>query len=162
MKSFPKILFPVISVIIFAVSSCIKTKEYPVIPEIEFVDFIQLQDSALFVFAFKDGDGDIGLASYDTLAPYNQSGPYYYNFFLDYWDKQNGNYVKLELNPPFYYRIPRITPIGQNKTLEGRITVAIPAPYFSPSSDTVKYTAYIYDRAKHKSNEIESFEIAVP
>ncbi len=155
------------------ICSCTKPKELPITPEIVFKDFIEGPDSAAFIFSFADGDGDIGLDMNYEYPPFNPpvvyelpdtsknkpAGEFYYNFFLDYWEKQNGVFVKLNLVPPFYYRIPIITPVGQNKTLEGDITVYIQAPYFAPSSDTFKFTAFIYDRAKHKSNIIESSEI---
>lgn len=175
MKNIPKILFPLTIAIALSISSCIKPKEFSTTPEIVFKDFIELRDSALFMFSFTDGDGDIGLDSNYTYPPFNPpltyeypdtnkdvpAGEFYYNFYLDYWEKQNGIFVKLNLNPPFYYRIPVITPIGQNKTLEGEISIKMNPPYFAPTSDTVKFTAFLYDRAKHKSNIIETPQFIV-
>ncbi len=152
-------------------SSCMKPRSVSPVPEITFKEFISLQDSAFFTFSFIDGDGDVGLDSSYTFPPFNPpvndsvnkipAGEFYYNFYLDYWEKNNGVFEKITFNTPFYYRIPVITPIGQNKTLEGEIAVKLSYPYFSPLADTIKFTAYLYDRAKHKSNIIESNEIIV-
>lgn len=155
MKTFSKKLFLVIIAGCFF-SSCLKKTEYPVEPIIKYVDFIPSGDSARFIFSFTDGDGDIGVSQSDTVAPYD------YNMFLKYFEKQNGIFVEILPTVPFNYRIPVITPEGQNKTLEGEIAIRINF-YYNPFSpyDTIKYSAYIMDRALHKSNTIETREIIV-
>lgn len=155
MKSFSKKLFLVIIAGCFF-SSCLKKTEYPVEPIIKYVDFIPSGDSARFIFSFTDGDGDIGLLQSDTVAPYD------YNMFLKYFEKENGVFVEIPTAVPFNYRIPVITPEGQNKTLEGEIAIRINF-YYNPFSafDTIKYSAYIMDRALNKSNTIETREIIV-
>jgi hypothetical protein len=120
-------------------------------------------DSAWFIFSFTDGDGDIGLRTTDTISPFHIEGDHYYNFYMDYYEKQNGEFVKIILPIPFSYRIPYITPKGKNKAMEGEIIVRIPFQFMDISSpfDTIKYSAFIYDRALHKSNVIETAEIVV-
>lgn len=174
MKNIPKILFPLTIAIALIISSCIKPKEFSTTPEITFKDFIELKDSALFVFSFTDGDGDIGLDTNDKYPPFNPpvvnredttknipAGEFYYNFYMDLWEKQNGVFMKHVSNPPFNYRIPRITPLGQNKTLEGDISITMIKGYSASSADTIKFTAFMYDRAQHKSNIIETTEIII-
>jgi hypothetical protein len=139
-------------------TSCIKRPEYPEEPIITFEDFIRFgNDSAWFIFSFTDGDGDVGLLPGETEPPYD------YNFFMNYYEKQNGVFVKVDPDIPFSYRIPYLTPEGRIKTLEGEVIVRIPFIYFDNLSpyDTIKYDAYILDRSLKKSNVIETPEMVV-
>jgi hypothetical protein len=65
------------------------------------------------------------------------------------------------LAQPNNSRIPNITPEGQNKTLEGEIDIALYINNPLSSFDTIKFQAYIFDRALHQSNTIETPEIVV-
>jgi hypothetical protein len=134
-----------------------KKESYPIVPEIEFQQFTLEFDSGIYAkrgfltIAFKDGDGDIGLRPDQTNPPYNAGSIYYYNYIIDYYEKQNGTFVKLDLTPSFNARIPYLTPGEANKAIKGIIadTLALnPLPEF----DTIKFIFYIYDRALHKSN----------
>lgn len=72
------------------VSSCFKNQEYPVEPMISDPSFTLLGDSAILNFSFTDGDGDIGLDPGDTLSPYEPDSFYYYNLYIDYYEKRCG------------------------------------------------------------------------
>ncbi len=143
--------------------SCLKFEEFPIEPQIEFDSFEQYGDSAKLKFHFTDGDGDIGLAPRDTFPPYDTL-PYYYNLFLDYYKLDNGTWELVELALPLYYRVPVITPTGQNKALEGDMEVFLyPYPTLSGTTgDTIKYTIQLVDRALHLSNIEETDRIIVP
>jgi len=143
--------------------SCLKFEDFPIEPTVEFGSFTQYNDSAHLKFHFTDGDGDIGLNARDTFPPYDTL-PYYYNLFLDYYKLNNGVWEEVELTLPLYYRIPVITPTGQNKTLEGDIEVFLfPYPTLTGTSgDTIKYTIQLVDRALHISNVTETGQIIVP
>ncbi|MDQ3190768.1 MAG: hypothetical protein M3Q58_04170 [Bacteroidota bacterium] len=161
MKIRSKILFLLTTLLIVSITSCVKKVDYPIEPIIKFEEFKRFNnDSAWFIFSFTDGDGDIGFRKGDTIAPF--LGDYAYNFYMDYYEKQNGEFVKNELIPPFFYRIPDVTPDGKNKSIEGEVIVRMKF-YFDPSSanDTIKYSAFIYDRSHNKSNIIETQEIIV-
>jgi hypothetical protein len=146
--------------------SCHKEKQYPVEPVIEFLDFVKFgNDSADFKINFTDGDGDIGLDKGDTFPPYDKNSRYYNNIFLRYQYKDTlGNYhdYLLPLIPPatvpdtlgFNYRIPVVTPFGQDKSLNGEIHVRMYAPY--QVHPIYRFRCYIYDRALHKSNVVDS------
>ncbi len=156
------LLFAAIAMPLFA--SCLKKKEYPSVPAIEFSSFtgfknIQGKDSAAIIaITYTDGEGDIGLTQADTIAPY--VGTYYYNCFLEYYELQNGVWVKPTLNPPFYYRIPPLVDVDQ--AVEGTIGIRLSAPFFSPSAfDTIKFSLKIADRALHESNVVETPAIVV-
>jgi hypothetical protein len=138
-------------------SSCMKKEVYPDIPEIAFQGFTTQFDTGLYAkrgfltISFKDGNGDIGLRPNQTEPPFDTGSIYYYNYIIDYYEKQNGTFVKVELDPSFNARIPYLTPDDPNKAIKGIIVDTLtlnPMPLF----DTVKFKFYIYDRALNKSN----------
>jgi hypothetical protein len=157
--------------------SCRKFEDYPDIPAITYDNFIVLLNTetgiterGVLVFSYTDGDGDLGLASADTLPPYDKDGDYYYNLVIKYYEKQNGEFVEVPLlswnNDSSYYdtltfnsRFPVLTPESGNQAIKGVFedTLFI----YNPLSDydTIKFKAFIYDRALNQSNEIETGEI---
>ena len=58
--------------------SCKKEKDYPVIPAIEYKEFLYNSSSqdGDFVFKFTDGDGDIGLKQSDNYPPFHPISPW--------------------------------------------------------------------------------------
>jgi len=148
--------------------SCAKKEEFPIIPAIEYVSFVKIYnpqqeifDRGVLKISFKDGDGDIGLYDYDTVAPYD------YNFIISYFELQNG--VPVEVIPSWYNpatdsieyftfnaRIPILTPLGANKSIKGEIEDTLFIYNYSSPYDTIMFTAYIIDRALHESNEIST------
>lgn len=143
---------------------CRKTEDFPVEPRIEYKSFGIFGDSASLTISFTDGDGDVGLDDYDNLPPFDTASPYYFNLFLDYFELRQGVWHEVEFDIPMRYRIPRITPTGQNKVLEGDLSVAIdPLPLFTTGlSDTIRYKVHMIDRALHVSNTVESEVIVLP
>jgi hypothetical protein len=150
------------------VSSCIKKDEYSPVPSIEFKDFVKRgTDSADFIITFKDGDGDIGLNQWDTTGSYSSTSPYYYNLVMKYfYKKSDGTFEQFVLpggdTLVYSYRMPDITPQGQNKALSGEIMVNMLAPYYYPGHTTIRFDVYIYDRELNKSNVVTTPEIIVP
>lgn len=154
--------------------SCRKFEEYPDIPAITYSNFLVLinqetgiTERGVLVFTYTDGDGDLGLASGDTMAPFNRDSEYYYNLIIKYYEKQFGEFVEVPLlswnNDSSYYdtltfnsRFPVLTPESGNQAIKGVFedTLFI----YNPISefDTIKFKAFIYDRALNKSNEIET------
>ena len=138
-------------------SACIKKEVYPDIPEIAFQNFVTVFDTGkvatkgFLTISFRDGNGDIGLRPEEKQPPYDTGGIYYYNFVIDYYEKQNGNYVKLTFPVPFSARIPYLTPDDVNKAIKGIIVDTLLLNP-QPSHDTIKFKFFIYDRALHKSN----------
>lgn len=118
-------VFGAVLVMGIGLSACLKTEVFPKEPHIAFKSYTQSPDSSELTISFTDGDGDIGLDQGDTLAPYNPGSTWYHNFFVDYYKKENGAWVLQQFTLPLYYRIPVITPTGQNKALQGDITVEI-------------------------------------
>jgi hypothetical protein len=155
-KKLVKIL--IITSLVVAFHSCMKPKEYPPEPQIEFVTMERYKmDSAFFIFSFIDGDGDLGLDTGEVFPPYHIDGPYYQNCFIDYYELQNGEWVKIVPDQPFYYRFPIIPVQGRFNAIEGEISIEMGIHYdFLSPFDTIKYSCFIYDRAHNKSNTIET------
>lgn len=141
--------------------ACLKTEQFPKEPHITFKSYVQSADSASLTISFTDGDGDIGLNQGDTLAPYNPGSHWYHNFFVDQYKKVNGQWVLQQFALPLYYRIPVITPTGQNKALQGDIAVQISPQVLPPPApgDTTRFSVRIADRALHESNTVYSGEL---
>jgi len=165
MNSFSKIaLFIVAAGLMF--SSCLKPKTYSEIPAIEFKDFTAVGDTGYLVISFTDGDGDVGLGENEIQPPYDTSSMFYYNLFINYYEKVNGVWQQgtNDIGEPiqFNYRVPFLTPEGNNKALKGEIQVML-SPYYynytSSDSDTIKYDIQLADRALQLSNIVESVEI---
>lgn len=153
--------------------SCRKDKQFSVEPVIAFQEFSQVlnaqgKDSiGILHLYFTDGDGDVGLSPSDTFPPFNKTSPFYYNFFINYFEKQAGEWVRIVLPPLVpggdtlsnHSRIPNLTPAGQNKALEGDIYMSLFTNNpFSPY-DTIRYDITIVDRSLNRSNQIQTPEI---
>lgn len=149
--------------ILFA--SCKKEEKYPVIPHIEFLSLedIRSESSGMDVrltFKFQDGDGDIGLDEDDTDSPFDTASVYYYNCFISYFEKQNGEFVKVELPSTLNMRIPRLSDYDE-ESIEGEIYLDMYANNPFSTFDTIRYELYIVDRALNRSNTITTSEFIV-
>ncbi len=139
-----------------AVTACIETPDFDIVPEIEFVGMTKdtlnqgvfQEDSLTVVFTFKDGDGDLG----------NESDAALNNVFFT--DMRTG----FEDNS---FRIPFIPREGSANGIEGTVRISLfttccifpdgsdpCTPSVTSPYDTVQYRIYIMDRAGNKSNEI--------
>lgn len=152
--------------LILAFQSCIKPKQYPEEPVIEFKSFTVINDSARIIFSFTDGDGNIGLGENEIQPPYDTGSRFYNNVFIRYYEKVNGSWqqgINGDGEPiEFTYRTKEITPSGKNKALKGDIIIyLVPIFYnpFSPHSDTIKFDIQMADRALNLSNIVETQEI---
>ena len=137
--------------------SCLKEEEYPIVPEIEYEEFLSLvnketgvAEKGVLKFSFKDGDGDVGLGQGD------QDPPYDYNLFISLYEIQNGDSVEIEPALTLNQRIPLLTPEGKQKAIRGEIedTLFINDP--TSDYDTIFLEFYILDRALNQSNTIST------
>ena len=146
--------------------SCHRTEPFSEVPYIEFVRLEKVDEGtgvdnqANLVVRFQDGDGDIGLNDADTTGVFSKDSTYYYNFFIDYYEKQNGDWVLVELPTPLHARIPRLSD-NEPESIEGEITILTFINNYFSSYDTIKLSCCLYDRALHQSNTIETPEIIV-
>ncbi len=155
------------AVCLIMLSSCIKKESYSEIPQIGFSAYYNIFDTSkiaqrgVLTITFQDGDGDIGLDPSDLSPPFDTGSIYYYNYFIDLYEKKNGSFVKdTTLNTPLRYRIPNLTPIDRNKAIKGIIVDTLPLNP-APVWDTIMFSMFIYDRALHKSNVVFTPEIVV-
>ena len=134
--------------------SCLKGPQYPPEPSIALIGYTykdSLDDLGnpahlgMLTFSFTDGDGDIGLSESDTTAPFD------YNLYVNRIGILGGD----ELAPEeLKFRIPDITPTGQNKTLMGEVDVDLDVFSILLPYDTMYYEVNIKDRSLHISNTI--------
>jgi uncharacterized protein YwqG len=147
---------------VIAMTVCIGCKP-PVFSEVPYIEFRSLEkidnnsgydDEGILKFYFEDGDGDIGLEENipDTLDNYN--------FFIEYYEKQNGNFVlvepKITMNariPPLSYTVP--------ESISGIISIKRFINNNVSKYDTVKFDFYIVDRKKNRSNTATTGEIII-
>lgn len=142
---------------------CFKKEEYSSVPQIEYVSFQILGDSARLTFSFQDGEGDIGLEPNQTNPPYDINSKYHYNLYLEYFEKkdQAGWQPGLDLSGnPIVFR-NRLRPIyeGKPKSIKGTIEYTIEPIFYnqlSTDNDTIKYRIQLIDRALNESNWIET------
>jgi len=165
-NKFPSVNLLMVILLIVVLGACKKAETYPIIPEIKLESYLRLYNSNLNVYdrgvlkiSFTDGDGDIGLRQEETQPPYD------YNFYISYFEIQNGDTVRVypTITDPatgnidtltFDQRIPMLTPIGSIKSIEGEIEDTLQAYNFNSTFDTIMFEAYIIDRAFHKSNTV--------
>ena len=145
-----------IALIVF-LCACRKPERFPIIPEIKLISFEKYQATdtimgAILTFYFQDGDGDLGLNSEDSYSPFDTGSIYQYNFFCDYYEKQNGIFVEVKFPIPLHARFPRLSYLPE-ESISGEINMTMPS-YFDMSSpyDTTKIKFYIVDRKLHHSN----------
>ncbi|MCX6276520.1 MAG: hypothetical protein NT004_00305 [Bacteroidetes bacterium] len=137
--------------------SCMKKEKFPDVPQIAFENFTLEFDSNIYAqrgyltISFKDGDGDIGLHPDQKDPPFDTGGIYYYNYIIDYFEMQNGQFVKIELDPSYNARIPHLTANDESRAIKGIIVDTLPLNPV-PVFDTIKLKFFIYDRALNKSN----------
>ncbi len=115
---------------------------------------------------FTDGDGNIGRDK--ATDPCEASS---YDLLIQYFEKVNGAYKEIfpkATTPPdcllFHNVLPNITPEGQNKVLEGEITVVFSYIGYPENNnvDSVKFALQMVDRAGNKSGIVESPSIFIP
>lgn len=177
--------------LVIACFSCRKPKHYPDEPIITFKDFKTvrngqgLDQSGILSISFTDGDGDIGLRSGDTLAPFDTCSIFQFNYFIKIFEKRNGvfrQYVfvknfnpcqlndlynvcnpafSLTLDSTYNAALKDITPEGKSKVLNGDIDLDLPFLIPCVTNDTIKFRIQIVDRALHISNEVESPEYVI-
>jgi hypothetical protein len=174
MRLSPKIQLFLLILLIAVLGSCRKVEKFAIIPYIEYMDFtliynpdLDIYDRGVLHFYFEDGDGDIGLNSGDTFAPFNPDSKYHYNLIITYFEMQNGELTEVPItwyNPQteqydtltLSARIPNLTPEGINKAISGEIQDTLFVYNFNSIYDTIKFDAFIVDRALNESNSIST------
>ena len=163
-------LVPGLLVLFFLVSGCGKDYDYPLEPVLSFKEFRYIEDppgvisAGILVLEFTDGDGDIGLEQKDTIPPFHYGGEYYYNFIIDLFKKEGGDYVPVifpDTTFTFNSRIPRIILSGNSKAIKGDLEYTFDLLIMKPfiPTDTIMIRTHIIDRALNKSNVVQTPDI---
>jgi len=181
MKLITNIGLIVIILVLLVYSSCRRFEDFPDEPIIKYENFLVENDvetgvttRGVLVITYTDGDGNIGLAEWDTLPPYNYGSKYYYNMIITYFEMHHGEWEETDLvywNPQdqqfdtltFNARIPVLTPITGNQAIKGFIqdTLFLYNPLSEKEYDTIKFNVYIIDRLLNESNTVETPTIIV-
>lgn len=168
MKTFANSIIVVVLISFFASSflSCEKPESFSEVPEVNYKS-MRVFDSIIpsfdpirmfeISFNFVDGDGDFG---YDPAVP--EDTLYKNNVIFSKFEKRNGVFVNVDsiLRDSTVFSIPYDEAFkrdGQNKTLRGYMKFVFDAR--GNTYDTIKYSFFIRDRARHKSNVGETPEI---
>ncbi|MEI6576253.1 MAG: hypothetical protein WCO63_08765 [Bacteroidota bacterium] len=151
----------------FLTFSCKKKEVYSNVPAIKFVSFNKISNGTtidnkgLFRISFTDGDGNIGLSDQDTFPPFNLGSQWYYNFFINYYEKRNGILTKIDLPFTLNARIPTIVGSGPNKPTNGEIEIELYINNPNSTFDTIVFEGSICDRDRQLSNVVRSGEIII-
>jgi hypothetical protein len=148
------------ALICIGVFACVKKTTYSTTPEISFNSFTPyVGDSADIDINFKDGDGDIGVGSNDSMRTM------WINYY--YKDTVTQKYVAFcygcgtdSLKTSYVIRAPKDSYLG--KPISGEIIVRLQQYRHSRKIKNIKYVVYLFDKAGHESNIIETPELIVP
>jgi len=155
-------LLIIILFLLLLLGSCIKEKEFPLEPYIEFRSFTKVMippdtigSQLIISIRFTDGDGNIGLFDYETEYPYD------YNYFLDIFHLVEGTpqlIVLPDTTFTFNGRIPMILEDIGESPAEGVIEYSLDYPLLRSFliTDTIAFDIYIKDRALNRSNIIRT------
>lgn len=165
MKQF-SIFFLISAFIGTSITSCVKEKNFPTTPVIEFKQYIKYGlDSADCIIKFKDGDGDIGIVEGDTVSIPDLIMKYLYKGSDNLFHPFDAIAGTAKFDTLFYpYSVPDLTPKGQFKALDGEIKIKLrSAPlYYYPYHKTIKFEITLRDRSGHLSNMVSTDEITLP
>ena len=110
------------------------------IPNIQFISISstklkQFSDSLVVTLKYKDGDGDLGDVSADTLSIYVRDS---------------------RLSKPDYYHLFPLSPINNKLSIDGLLNIKIKNIFLlsTSPSETTKFEIKLKDRAKNWSNTI--------
>jgi hypothetical protein len=161
MKTIAKIGLFLLAAVLGGLTGCIREEQYPIVPRIEYGGFATARDQSgkdslgALTISYTDGDGNIGLYSWDTVVPYK------YNFYLKFMQYHNRELIEVkpaDTSLSFNSRIPLLTPPGRNKNIKGEITMYLEL-YFARQAlltDTIAFEVYIVDRDLNASNVVQS------
>ena len=148
----------ILGVFLFGFQACVKPPDYPIEPVLTFKSFSKngmkqspskATDYLDVVINFTDGDGDLGNP---------EDGKKEDVFIFDTRDKVVSD----------NYKVPYVAPQGTGNGINGEMILrlyttcckypdgSIPCvPSSTYKTDTVRYKVWIFDRAGHKSNELQ-------
>jgi len=141
-------------------SGCLPEPNFPDEPLITFQSFdLTPGGGRELVIGFSDGDGNVGLAQGDTLAPFCPACEHHQNLKCEYQEWRDTAWVEIGLNSdagqiPFYYRVPPVAPTGQNPAQSGTIAIDMNSWYLNSAYDSMRFRIQLFDRDLNASNEV--------
>jgi hypothetical protein len=151
--------------LLLLLAGCRNIVDYPDEPVISFTSVLSRDSTDVLdnpvkrvtmTFHLTDGNGDIGLGITDTIGPFNKDSAFYYNLILQEYKKENNSFAEVPAPDGLRkYRIPDLTPTGQNKTLIADISVTVEYPYSITNPlpfNEFRYEFYVIDRSLNMSN----------
>ncbi len=141
--------------------ACNKLEEYdnrPIILESSYslLQNAQGKDTSLVLkFTFTDGDGNVGLATTDTSAPFDT------NVKIDYLEKIDGVFTKI-LIPGTTDTLnfnSRINEFGSKTATKAEVEVKVNISVVL--ADTVRFDYYILDKELNRSNTVSTGTIVL-
>lgn len=164
-----------------SLTACYEKPEFPNAPSISFdkIEKFTVQDAAtlatkdsvILTVSFQDGDGDLGLAVGDTLAPYqffNEDGSINFNYTnhkVKVFIQQGETFVPFELPDAELGYDGRFQPLfeeGKSNPLEGTLSRRLNFSHNTFAPNTVmKFEVQIMDRALNLSNVIETDTVVI-
>lgn len=181
MKRITNIGFVAIILVMLVYSSCRQFEDFPDEPVIKYDNFLieteaetGITTRGVLAITYTDGNGDLGLAEWDTLPPHNYGSLYYYNMIITYYEMHFGEWEQTDLvywnnedqqfdTLTFNARIPVLTPLTGNQAIKGFIqdTLFLYNPLSEKEYDTIKFDVFIIDRDLNESNTVETPTIIV-
>ncbi len=143
--------------------ACKEENEFPPEPVINSAE-IQMPEKLLVIY-FTDGDGNFGLGENDINPPFQppdtitgEDNPFHNNLWVELYKKLEGEWALVETPGSFDFRIPVLTPTGQNKQIEAKITYEMAASLadLTESGDTIKFNVRLVDRDLNVSLPVET------
>ena len=147
------------------ITSCNKEKVfYPSQPAITYKDFLRYgnsshPDSVALVVSFTDNEGDVSIEQKDKQGLLKDGNFFMYLYFWDttgvgHWEADNPYTPQID-TIKFTYSVPPLLPKhNENEPMQG-VIYAKQYPFINPFKK-IKFVVYMYDRALHKSNIIET------
>ena len=163
MRIHPTILIIAATLILGA--ACKPIVDYPDEPQVSFTE-AKVKDSTdalgnqvkrvTITFHLIDGNGDMGLSDTAKSGPFAQDSLYYHNLFIREFMETDGIFTAVpEPAGIKKFRMPDLTPSGQNKTLIADVSVTLEYPWSESMPlpfKTFRYEFFVVDRALNHSN----------
>jgi hypothetical protein len=105
-------------------------------------DFKQFTDTVVLTFNYKDGDGDLGFESADSLSV----------------EVKDIRFAK-----PDYYHLKPLVPLNEKVSISGSIRISLKNIFLlgAGSSESTQFQIRIKDRAQHWSNALMSKSVNI-
>lgn len=141
--------------------ACSEKNDISRVPEITSIEFRDPPKE--LIVEFTDGDGNFGIEDgEDKFSEFldddsTMINPYYENLWVDYYELRNEEWVFIEPNNSFGYRVPPLDPDGQSDLLEVKFTIDLGFDLVEiAESDTVKFKVTVVDRDLNESVPMET------